>query len=460
MTADRDTAAVVALAAALAVGCGFALIQPFGALAAAAAIGVVLLVLAAFALKIQIGKIAVHEAIGAGSLRFAVGCALTALTAYNLLFNYVPGTRRLEIAGLVAVSLVGVSVGALMAVRDSRPSGLVSLVCGFLFVAASIGTVVGLHPFGGSTMFRTTYPLLLAAALTLYPELVPLRLAAWLAGALIVGGLGISFAHGFTVVFNESRLTAFTGGLDGVHSSAYVLALSAMVLNELRRRGHARSAVVFPLIGLALIGVAEFKVATAEVMLLAYFALRMIAGARLPWQKVLAVILVVATAAVAYDVRVQQKVNEQYGLRNASANSLSSGRLSAWEGRLNLIDARSVGLLTLGSGIGSDRFAVEIWNGDVVDSHNDFLTIIIEQGILGFAGYLALLGVLAKVAGREARPLFIALVLSSGLDTALFARPMVAPVFWVAVAIAAGASRQSEAAARVPADAAAAIGTA
>jgi len=442
MRRDLPGSAVFAVfAAAVAAIGGLLMSQSFAPLVLVGCIAAPLLVVTVLGVKAHLVDVTDGPALGLGLLRVATGVALAGLSAYQLLFNYLPEGRRLELAGIVALSLSALSVTLLLSARRGNGLGPVVFTLAFLCACLIMGTILGRHSLAITTTFRASYPLLPAAAFVLYPKAIPLRVVGWLAALTIVGGAGISFAHGRTFVFNEVRLTPFTGGLDGIHSSAYVLALCAITLNELRRQGRMSSAVTLPLIAIAGLGILEFKVATAAVMLLAYFSLRSLMSAKTWRARVLTAALAAALLSFGYQARVQQKLTERYGSRTADATTLSSGRLSAWGARFHIIDSRSAGLFLFGSGVGSDRISLDIWGGAALDSHNDFLTILIEEGALGLIGYLALLGALARIAGREARPVFLALILSSALDTALFARPMVAPLLWLAAGVAASAAR-------------------
>src|SRR5579884_627333 len=89
-------------------------------------------------------------------------------------------------------------------------------------------------------------------------------------------GVAISYAHGHVLLGDAYRLSPFTGGADGLHSSAYVLALGAIVANELRRRLFMRPSVAWATTAVAAAGLYELKVATAAVMVVCYFALRLL----------------------------------------------------------------------------------------------------------------------------------------------------------------------------------------
>jgi hypothetical protein len=374
---------------------------------------------------------------GGQALHHTTAVLLVALGAYELSFNYLGNGTRLGLAGLIALALTLLGLAMIGTSGSGYPRLAVFLLYGLLFAFALIGGVFALHSLPLQTTFRSTFPLVVAAGFLFRPEVIPLKVSAWIAGLVIVGGTAISFSHGQRFLYDATRLSPFTGGTDdGLHTSSLLLATAVIVLNELRRQQRIRTSVALPLMALAAVDIVELKVATAIVMLATYLCLRGMLSARTLNAKVALAVVIAISLGVGYNVRAQEKANEKYGLRSASANSVSSGRLSAWSDRVRLIDSRSVGLLLVGSGIGSDHYPVTVWAYKPKDSHNDFLTVLIEQGILGLSVYVAFLVLLAKTAGPTAWPVIASLAATSAVSNAMFARPMIAPFLWLAAGIA------------------------
>ena len=398
----------------------------------------VLLLVGLWALSLRLHVSASSGARPSPALKAFLAAGAFLLVVYALSFNFLADATRLRLAGLVAV-LLFVS-GAALILTGERGGAQALLLTGYalIFGFALLGSIVGLHPFHPVNMFRATFPLLFAAGLVCRPSVVPPRATALAAAAVVIGGVAISFSHGTAFLADAQRLTPFTGGaLDGIHSSAYVLALSMIILNELRRQRYLSRRAMVSLGLIALAGMAEFKVASAFVLLVVYFGTRIFLDSRRVAIRMLVLVLLASTVAVGYQVRVHEKETAVYGSRATTVDNLSSGRISAWSDRIRQVDSRNVGLLLLGSGVGSDEAAVAVWNGAVKDSHSDVLTLFLEEGLLGLAAYLVLLVVIAKVGGRSTIPIILALASSSVVSNAMFARPMVAPFLWIAVALAA-----------------------
>jgi hypothetical protein len=173
------------------------------------------------------------------------------------------------------------------------------------------------------------------------------------------------------------------------------------------------------------------------VMLLVYFGLRMLLDhGSIAW-RVLLVVGVTSGLLVGYYYRVQMKQAAPAGHTSVSWNTLSSGRLLAWNDRIAVVDGEPTSKLLLGGGIGAGTISTSAWNGALKSSHEDFLTILIDDGFITLAAYTLFVGCLLRIGGRETWPAIIALVSGSAISNALFERPMIAPVLWVGVAVAA-----------------------
>ena len=119
-----------------------------------------------------------------------------------------------------------------------------------------------------------------------------------------------------------------------------------------------------------------------------------------------------------------------------SVENLGSGRIGTWLGRLAILSERDVPTLLFGSGPGSDSFVSEIWWWEKKDSHHDILTTVIESGIVGLLALFGFLFLLFRRLGREGTPLVWFLLSGSLVSNALMQRPIIATLFWLAVALA------------------------
>jgi hypothetical protein len=425
------TSAGLALTASAALGLGIATTPAAPVLVALLLIGA--LVVVALASRTPIFRLEATPSPRLASI--ALGGLIALVALYTLSFNAISNRTRLEVAGVVALGLVVVAVERIA--HGGALGGRLFAAAGAPFVITAVGGLVGVSALHLTATLRVMFPFVLGAALIARPEVVPRRFMAWVAALLILLGAAISFSHGKVFLDDQTRLSPFTGGVvDGAHSSAYVMVVCAMILNEVRRQRLLRASIAWPIIALAGLALYEYKVATAAVMLIVYFALRGLLSARTGNHRILMVGLLVVIAVAGYQMRVQQKQSQVYGSRSTNVANLSSGRLVVWTQRLQLIDGRSAGLLLLGSGTGTDLFQTDVWGGASKDSHNDFLTFFIEHGLLGLSACVAFLALAIRAAGRPGLPVLGAMVVSSLLSNALLARPMVAPFLWVAVALA------------------------
>jgi hypothetical protein len=428
------TGAAAALSVTVAIGAGA--LATSGAAPVLVAGGLLaVLVIALFAVARQSVPSAGARAPTPGGWRFAFGTILAGFVFYTLLFNFLSNNVRVGLAGALAAALTAVSVIA--SLRAGRQGQLLVFVCAMPLVLMACGALVGLYRLHATATFRDGFPLFVAAAVVLVPDLIPRRTVGALAGVLILVGTGISFRTGHTLIGGVTRLGPFTGGIDGDHSSAYAMGVAVVLLNELRRAHDIRSRWAVPLMAIGMGAIVEYRVATVAVMLMVYLAMRAWPKAQNNGRKVVILGLIAGALVLGYQLRVQEKQSMVYGDHTLSVNSLSSGRTGAWDQRVALLDGRRSALAFFGSGTGSDVVATNAWSGEEKGSHDDFLTALTERGLFGLTALVVSLTLLAKTAGPPARPLFAMLIVSGLLSNGLLSRPTLAPLFWLAVGLAA-----------------------
>ncbi len=127
---------------------------------------------------------------------------------------------------------------------------------------------------------------------------------------------------------------------------------------------------------------------------------------------------------------------------------LTSGRFSMWVQKIDILANSSLFEWLFGHGEGSDWIVSEVWWWSAKDSHNDFIRLLNQQGLLGLG---AVIGVLVVWAGCFPRgvalPLLAALVASTAFSNGIMFRPqagLIMPLALVA-ATAAWQRRQHEA---------------
>ena len=108
---------------------------------------------------------------------------------------------------------------------------------------------------------------------------------------------------------------------------------------------------------------------------------------------------------------------------------ISSGRTSAYEERLDLIAARPPLEFLFGTGPGSEVLPSTIWWWEAKNSHNDFIDLTIQVGVVGLTLFLLLLAVTWRMLDDVRLPLYMAFVVSSLFSNGLLARPFIAVLF-------------------------------
>ena len=255
-------------------------------------------------------------------------------------------------------------------------------------------------------------------------------------GTLVIATLS-SVLRPQEIVGNLLRLPPFTGGEDGAHASAYVVALCALLIHQLWLSRAISKRLAWSSLAMAAVLLVGMRVATPIFMLLNYGLLHILLTRQLKGGTKILLWIAILGSLVAVLVWHETLQEEVRGGEAATVENLGSGRIGTWLGRIDLLSRRDVPTLLFGSGPGSDRFVSEIWWWEKKDSHNDFLTIILESGLVGFLAVLLFLFLLFRRLGRDGLPLAWFLLSGSSLSNALLQRPIIATLFWLAVALAA-----------------------
>lgn len=222
-----------------------------------------------------------------------------------------------------------------------------------------------------------------------------------------------------------------------VHPTGYVFAalLAAIVL---MRRGGEIGRFTAWLVGLPVFAmVVAYQVRTTWVMLAVFFAV--LAANALARRLDRRIFAALSGSSVALAVCLIT-VSLFLVLPALDLQAFSSGRTETYAERIALIAGRSGVDLFFGTGIGTDSFYSDAWWWERMDSHNDFLTIVIEQGLIG----LALLMTVIVWAFRHATPVQVAILLSlvtgSAISNGLLDRPTMAVMYLALLAPTAGGS--------------------
>lgn len=375
---------------------------------------------------------ATHRPSGMADIVFA------GLGAYALLFSVVPNGARLALAGALTAGMLLVGARNAFTSRGSVGRVLLALVLG-LAIATVAGAALGIHHLALVQAVRFFAPLVFAAGVVANPFAIRSRTIAIVTFVVLAVGLYVSLSKGVGVVSDVKRLEPFTGGADGIHSSAYILASSVIVIDRLRMQGLVRPSLAWLAVCAGVIGVLGLRVTTALAVLVVYFTLQRMIAARSIGGRVAVALCCALVLAGAFQLRVSQQASAVYGAPSAtsSLNGLSSGRLEAWQQRLKIFDSgRALVLLLAGSGVGSDPIATVAWDGEMKSSHNDFLTVFYEQGVVGILLLTAYFGVVLAGSGTSGLPIVGAFLTASFLSNGLLQRPLIQPILWIALGLA------------------------
>ena len=103
---------------------------------------------------------------------------------------------------------------------------------------------------------------------------------------------------------------------------------------------------------------------------------------------------------------------------------LTSGRFSMWLEKIDILANSSLLQWLFGHGEGSDWIVSEVWWWSAKDSHNDFIRLLNQQGVLGLGAVLAVLAVWSRsFPPGVAAPLLAALVASTAFSNGIMFRP-------------------------------------
>lgn len=334
-----------------------------------------------------------------GSVSYAIDGLLMTVLALALLFYQQRLTKaaRLSAAGLMAFTLYLVIQG------------------GFY---GRLGETVTYYT-------RFVLPLLLYFGLLLCSVNHPVR-----TGRLTENLCLLVFALGFAGLFfmpenfnhGDTKLPTYFSGL---HKSSYIFSVALVVaaicypgLNRQRRvvlLGLGGFAVYMLLFGWA--------IRTSLMLLLVYcaalWALRRGVTGRTTLF-LLAPVGLVALALVSSD--------------SVDWNRVSSGRLTMWQAKLDMLYNANVPQLVFGRGYGSDYIAVPGWFGDK-DSHNNYLQTITELGLVGLLLLLANLVLLYRVQpNRHTRALVLGYAATGLLSNGIIYRLLPGYLFAAALA--------------------------
>jgi|GEM_PF-5692725 len=367
-------------------------------------------------------------------VELAIGTAVAAVFAYQVGFNLLPEGLRIKLAALLAACILLVAVASVFVRpklwRLAAAATLVGVALCWLLSEA-----LGLGGFELLPAVRFMLPLWFAIWLLEYRAALRPRWVLAMVVTTLLFALAWVVLHPQEFVNNLLRFSPFTGGEDGAHASAYLVALCALVVHQLRLNREISAQFCWALLALAAALLIGLRVATPIFMLLNYGLVHVLLTRRLSAMQKAGIWLLMAmgiAAVLIWHESMQAGLGGDVHLHN-----LGSGRIGTWLHRIDLLGQRDLLSLLLGSGPGSDNFTTAIWWWEGKNSHHDLLMLAIEAGIVGLTLWFAYVCFVMRDLGRIGLPLLWCYLSGTLVSNALVGRPYLACLFWVAVALAA-----------------------
>jgi len=370
---------------------------------------------------------------------------------YGAFYNALPEGLITPLAGALFAGQAGLAIISVVG-RPSWYRWRLFFMISALPIIWLISHLILQHRIDFPQMLRYLGPVYLGLLVFGHYDKFPVRLIAWGACAAVVWVMIWSattplYLHSNEAVFDEpvpgwwaavvgnGRLPPYHGGAENPHSSGYMTLAFMLVIHQAWVWGVLgfRVAVCFiGMAGLYIIGCFSTQVLFAAVT---YFGVYGIYWSAVP--KFLKIVVGGMFFALLVLVAVENE-ERKAAVRNdtdVKLEELGSGRLGTWIERVDIISGRSPAEVWLGTGIGSDNMSSIIWRLKETTSHNTYLTMMIENGILGFLLYFGVLIMMMLALGRHGTALFTPLFVTALIGNGLSLRPMPFMVFFLAVAI-------------------------
>lgn len=370
---------------------------------------------------------------------------------YGAFYNALPEGLLTPLAALIFGGLAGLSLISVVARPSSWRWRLFFLVSS-LPIIWLISHLVLQHRIDFPQMLRYLGPFYLGILAYGHYDKFPVRLIGWLACAAIIWVMVWSATHPFYFHSNETvlddplpgwwvalvgngRLAPYHGGATNPHSSGYMTLAFMLVIHQAWMWKHIGTRVMLAFVGMAMLYIFGCFSTQVLVAAVAYFGCYGLFSTRIP-KPVKALVFV--GGLVLLGLITVENEERKAAVRNDTdikIEELGSGRLGTWIERLDIISGRPASEIWLGTGIGSDNMSSVIWRLKETTSHNTYLTMIIENGLLGFFAYFGALIMLMLPLGRHGICLFTPVFTTALIGNGLSLRPMPFEMFFLAVVI-------------------------
>ena len=364
------------------------------------------------------------------AIRFYTATAFLSFV-YVFGFNFLPDVARQLLAAALAGSAFAIFfIGATTAQLPRSARVMVAALIVLLGIA--IVTLVAYRPLSSSTeLFRNFTGMLLVSWALMqrwrspeFERLLTLLGSLAVAMCILMPLLNDPILRGGTL-----RMGSITSGNDSLHPSAY---LSVIVIFWLVAMGYYKRKIALVLPSAAIITLIIYLYAADAATVIFLF---LIATTFLSlflsrhWNTYLTYVVPVAFVLV---------VTMFFIILNATPDSwdvyTGSGRIGAWLDRFQRLANRDVIQLLFGEGPGSDDYYGSLtWVGKSTHSHNVFLNVALELGVVGLLAFVTLMVSMVFAAPTYLR-YFVALVLIAPFFSGgLLFKPTVAPIMALAI---------------------------
>jgi hypothetical protein len=372
-----------------------------------------------------------------------INATLVSGVVYIIAFNYLPDSIRTAYAGLNGTAF---TVLAIAGIFGAKRGGERTMLLGLSMIVTAWVMGAVLDPDNSyreiasvGAGVRATVPFFTGIAIIAHRDKLSLRLMFVATAAIVLFAAVIAATSPMEPLNGIPRLHPFTGGAGSFHPSAYVISLCVCVMYELTRSRNILRPLVLALLGIAVIITLGIRVRTSWVILMALFGfevfLRLLP--RLPETGAVNLrssrgVIMILTLLVGVCLLALYLIAFT-DFRELAA--FSSDRLPNYIERFEVIGARDVVPFFFGTGPGSDLFRTTIWWWKAHDSHNDYIHILVEGGLVAFGGLFVYLRGLYRATGSTGLPYIAALAFSSAVSNALIDRPYEIVLFYLALGL-------------------------
>lgn len=357
--------------------------------------------------------------------------------AYTALFNFIPHARN-DLASAIGIGYCLLAIVTLLMAKsdDSLPVwsafGL-SIACWMTSFILSSGSIVRFPPSVDSSV-RSATVYLMVIGLMAFPRELPSRVLFCCSVGLIWMATVVAITQPRLILDFSPRLAPFTGlspdvPLEyAVHPSSYAVLGFTVVLIQLRYRIAVNRTLLLLTVAQSGVLMIGYGVSTVEVAAIVYFCSFWLLQKR-PW-----LYRHLYGVFVVYLIFLYASMWAADFFSNGSLGELGSGRVAVFVGRLNILSSRDLMELLFGSGAGTDHFVTSEWWWMAADSHNDFVNILIERGVLGLLSALLLFKGIARWVGARGTPVVLCIGMTASLSNGLLSRPPLFFLFALALA--------------------------